>query len=104
MQTFATGVLLLASMLTIWLYAARWPRTSPRLKARFPRIYAHLNHYTSFARSHMLYIPIFILLYVHVLAEMPKGDATHDVWLWISVPVLLLALDKLLRLWNQTAR
>ena len=91
-------------MLIMWLYSARWPRTSPRLKKHLPKVYAHLNHYTSFARSHILYIPCIALVFVHVLQVVTPHMATGDTWFWIVGPWVLFVLDKLLRTWNQTSR
>jgi respiratory burst oxidase len=117
MHTSSTGIAMMLIMLIAHPFAVKFPRLSSFLKNT--RIGTILNNFDYFWYTHHMFIGLYIMLLIHPWPGLPykcvrntvpsvtrhiictvntAGDDKHgDTWIWISAPLLIFIIEKLIR-------
>ncbi|KAK9803880.1 hypothetical protein WJX72_001453 [[Myrmecia] bisecta] len=102
---FITGVLMLAILCIAYAFALDWPRKSKRI--RDTAIGKVLNNFNNFWLTHHLFILFYALLIMHPLPGKPPEAydwGQGETWLYIMVPMVLYAAERLIRSARSHAR
>ncbi|KAJ6845287.1 putative respiratory burst oxidase-like protein B-like [Iris pallida] len=97
-----TGVLMVVLMAVAFTLATPWFR---RGRLNLPKPLKRLTGFNAFWYSHHLFVIVYILLVVHgVFLYLSHGWYKKTTWMYLAVPVLLYATERLIRLFRSSIR
>lgn len=97
-----TGVVMVVLMAVAFTLATPWFR---RGRLNLPKPLKRLTGFNAFWYSHHLFVIVYILLVVHgIFLYLSHGWYKKTTWMYLAVPVLLYATERLIRLFRSSIR
>jgi respiratory burst oxidase len=97
-----TGVTMVVLMLVAYVLAQSWFR---RNRANLPKSLKRLTGFNAFWYSHHLFVIVYVLLIVHgYFVYLSKEWYHKTTWMYLAVPVLLYAFERLIRAFRPGAK
>ncbi|KAM1636908.1 hypothetical protein ACFX1X_015019 [Malus domestica] len=93
-----TGIIMLICMIIAFTLATRWFR---RNLVKLPKPFNRLTGFNAFWYSHHLFVIVYVLLIIHgVFLYLVHTWYLKTTWMYLSVPVLLYAGERILRIFR----
>ncbi|XP_010475733.1 PREDICTED: respiratory burst oxidase homolog protein B [Camelina sativa] len=97
-----TGVIMVVLMIVAYVLAQSWFR---RNRANLPKSLKRLTGFNAFWYSHHLFVIVYVLLIVHgYFIYLSKEWYHKTTWMYLAVPVLLYASERLIRAFRPGAK
>ncbi|KAK1281635.1 hypothetical protein QJS10_CPB22g00448 [Acorus calamus] len=97
-----TGIIMVVLMAIAFTLATPWFR---RNRLKLPKPLKNLTGFNAFWYSHHLFVIVYVLLIVHgIFLYLSHGWYKKTTWMYLAVPVLLYAFERLIRAFRSSIR
>mmetsp|Transcript_556 Transcript_556/g.1749 ORF Transcript_556/g.1749 Transcript_556/m.1749 type:complete len:897 (-) Transcript_556:293-2983(-) len=103
MPVSITGVLMVLCFTAAYPFALRWPKDTRWFGQKLPRVAKVLRDFGLFWKTHHLFVVFFGCLLIHpyptldTFRKNAPATTSGDTWAWISGPILIYAMERILR-------